>query len=102
VLAVVLSPRGTIVSYAAMSYAPISISPLDVIFKPLNLRGFWLGHPEFAAKIPPAIKQAAAMIASGELHVPVAAVYPLSSIKDAVAHAQRGGKVLLDVTKSSS
>src|SRR6478736_4046272 len=26
------------------------------------------GHPEFAAKIPPAIKQAAAMIASGELH----------------------------------
>jgi len=28
----------------------------------------------------------------------VAAVYPLSSIKDAVAHAQRGGKVLLDVT----
>jgi NADPH:quinone reductase-like Zn-dependent oxidoreductase len=102
VLAVVLSPRGTIVSYAAMSYAPISISPLDVIFKPLNLRGFWLGHPEFAAKIPPAIKQAAAMIASGELHVPVAAVYPLSSIKDAVAHAQRGGKVLLDVTRSSS
>jgi NADPH:quinone reductase-like Zn-dependent oxidoreductase len=56
-----------------------------------------LGHPEFAAKIPPAIKQAAALIASGEVHVPVAAVYPLSSIKDGAAHAQRGGKVLLDV-----
>jgi hypothetical protein len=27
----------------------------------------------------------------------VAATYPLSAIKDAVAHVQRGGKVLLDV-----
>src|SRR4029079_5806799 len=89
VLAAVVSPRGTIVSYAAMSNAPISISPLDVIFKQLSLRGFWLGHPEFAPKISLALKQAGAIIASGELHVPVAAIYPLSSIKDAVAHAQR-------------
>jgi hypothetical protein len=30
----------------------------------------------------------------------VAATYPLSSIKEAVAHAQRGGKILLDVGSS--
>src|SRR6202049_109559 len=65
VLAATLSPRGTLVSFAAMSETPMSISPLDVIFKPLTIRGFWLGHPEIAAKIAPAIAQAAEMIASG-------------------------------------
>src|SRR6202162_1545402 len=97
VLASTLSPHGTLVSYAAMSLGPMSISPLDVIFKPLTVRGFWLGHPESAAKIAPAAAQAAEMIASGQVHIPVAATYTLASIKEAVAHAQRGGKTLLDV-----
>ena len=78
------------------------INPLDFIFKPLTMRGFWLGHPKVAAKIAPAIVQAATMIASGQVHIPVAATYPLSSIKDAVAHAQRGGKILLDVRGAST
>ena len=102
VLAATLSPRGTLVSFAAMSSSPMSISPLDVIFKPVTVRGFFMGHPEFAAKLAPAAAQAAEMIASGRMHIPVAATYPLSSIKEAVAHAQRGGKVLLDVAGSSS
>ena len=97
VLASTLSPYGTLVSYAAMSLAPMSISPLEVIFKPLTVRGFWLGHPESAAKSAPAVAQAAEMIASGQVHIPIAATYRLSSIKEAVAHAQRGGKILLDV-----
>ena len=101
VLAATLSPRGTLVSFAAMSLSPMSISPLDVIFKPLTMRGFYMGHPEFAAKLAPAAAQAAKMLASGRLHIPVAATYPLSSIKEAVAHAQRGGKILLDVAGSS-
>jgi NADPH:quinone reductase-like Zn-dependent oxidoreductase len=42
------------------------------------------------------------MIASGQVHIPVAATYPLSAIKDAVAHAQRGGKILLDIARSST
>jgi NADPH:quinone reductase-like Zn-dependent oxidoreductase len=101
VLAATLSPRGTLVSFAAMSRVPMSISPLDVIFKPLTVRGFWMVHPEFAAKLAPASAQAAEMIASGRLQIPVAATYPLSSIKEAVAHAQRGGKILLEVAGSS-
>jgi NADPH:quinone reductase-like Zn-dependent oxidoreductase len=102
VLASTLSPHGTLVSYAAMSQAPISISPLDVIFKPLTVRGFWLGHPESGAKSAPPIVQAAEMIASGQVHIPVTATYDLSSIKEAVAHALRGGKILLDVAGSSN
>ena len=101
VLASTLSPHGTLVSYAAMSSKPISISPLDVIFKPLTVRGFWLGHPETMAKSAPAMAQAAEMIASGRVRIPVAATYPLSSIKEAVAHAVRGGKILLDVGSSN-
>src|SRR5713101_3441805 len=102
VLAATLSPRGTLVSFAAMSSKSMSISPLDFIFKPLTMRGFFLGHPEFAAKLAPAAAQAAEMIASGRMHIPVAATYALSSIKEAVAHAQRGGKILLDVSGSST
>ena len=102
VLAGTLSRRGTLVSFAAMSETPMSINPLDVIFKLLTMRGFWLGHPEVAAKIAPAIARAAAMIASGRVHIPVAATYRLSSIKEAVAHAQRGGKILLDIAGSSN
>jgi NADPH:quinone reductase-like Zn-dependent oxidoreductase len=102
VIASTLSSHGTLVSYAAMSAGPMSISPLDVIFKPLTVRGFWLGHPESAAKSAPAIAQAAEMIASGRVHIPVAATYPISSIKEAVEHAQRGGKILLEVAGSST
>jgi NADPH:quinone reductase-like Zn-dependent oxidoreductase len=102
VLASTLSPHGTLVSFAAMSAAPMSISPLDVIFKPITMRGFWLGHPESAAKSAPAVAQAAEMIASGRVHIPVTATYALSSIKEAVAHAQRGGKILLEVGGSSN
>jgi NADPH:quinone reductase-like Zn-dependent oxidoreductase len=102
VLAATLSPSGTLVSFAAMSSSPMSLSPLDVIFKPVTVRGFFMAHPEFAAKLAPAAAQAAEMIASGRVHIPVAATYPLSSIKEAVAHAQRGGKVLLDVAGSST
>jgi NADPH:quinone reductase-like Zn-dependent oxidoreductase len=97
VLASSLSSNGTLVSYAAMSEARMSISPLDVIFKPITMRGFWLGHPESAGKSAPAVAQAAEMIASGRVHIPVAATYALSSIKEAVTHALRGGKILLDV-----
>jgi NADPH:quinone reductase-like Zn-dependent oxidoreductase len=66
------------------------------------MRGFFLGHPEFAVKMAPAVVQAAEMIASGRLHIPVAGTYPLSFIKEAITHAQRGGKILLDVAKSST
>jgi NADPH:quinone reductase-like Zn-dependent oxidoreductase len=98
VLAAALAMHGTVVAYSAMSRMPIAVSPLDVIFKSLTLRGFFMGHPEYVEKISAAIKQAAQMIAAGQVNIPVAATYPLRAIKEAVEHAQRGGKVLLDIT----
>ena len=95
-----LGRDGTLVAYAALSKAPIAISALALIFKRVSLRGFFLSDPEHAARIAPFIVEAAELLRSGRLHAPVAATYPLSAIKDAVAHVQRGGKVLLDVAAS--
>ena len=92
-----LGRDGTLVAYAALSKAPIAISALALVFKRISVRGFFLSDPEHAAKIAPLVAEAAEMLRSGRLHAPVAATYPLSAIKDAVAHVQRGGKVLLDV-----
>jgi NADPH:quinone reductase-like Zn-dependent oxidoreductase len=92
-----LGRDGTFVAYSGLSKAPIEISSLALIFKRISLRGFFLSDPEHAAKIRPFVIEAAELLRSGRLHAPVAATYPLSAIKDAVAHVERGGKVLLDV-----
>ena len=96
-LARLLGQGGTFVSYAAPSFAPLAISPFDVIFNDLTIRGFSLGNPTFADQLPQAIRAAAKMIATQEVTVPIAAIYPLEEIKAAVAHALQGGKVLLEV-----
>ncbi len=96
-LAKLLGQGGALVSYAAQSFAPMAISPLDVIFNDLTIRGFSMGNPAFAGQIPHAIRAAAQMIATGEVAVPITATYPLHEIKAAVAHALQGGKVLLEV-----
>jgi NADPH:quinone reductase-like Zn-dependent oxidoreductase len=98
ILAAALGLQGTAVLYSAMSRAANVVNPLDVIFRALTIRGFFVGHPQHAQKIPAAIKEAAALLAAGDVSIPVAAVYPLGKVKDAVAHVQRGGKVLLDIT----
>ena len=92
-----LGRDGTLVAYAALGKAPITVSALALIFKRISVRGFFLSDPEHAAKIGPFVTEAADLLRSGRLHAPVAATYPFSAIKDAVAHVQRGGKVLLDV-----
>jgi NADPH:quinone reductase-like Zn-dependent oxidoreductase len=96
-LARLLGQGGTLVSYAAPSFAPLAISPFDVIFNDLTIRGFSLGDPTFAEQLPQAIREAAKMIAAREVTVPIAAIYPLEEIRAAVAHALQGGKVLLEV-----
>ena len=92
-----LGRDGTLAAYAALAKAPIPISALALIFKRISVRGFFLSDPEHAPKMRPLILEAAELLRSGRLRAPVAATYPLSAIKDAVAHVERGGKVLLDV-----
>jgi NADPH:quinone reductase-like Zn-dependent oxidoreductase len=96
VLASVLAPGGTLVAYATMSGSTTMVlSSLAVIFTPITVKGFFMGHAQWESKIPPVIKEAATLVAEG-FNVPIAAVYRLSEIKKAVEHTLRGGKVLLD------
>jgi NADPH:quinone reductase-like Zn-dependent oxidoreductase len=99
-LARALSPHGHLVAYAFMGdyAAPADLRPL--MDKELTLHSFYQVRPEYDAKIPGVLAKATTMIVRGELYAPVAATYPLSAIKEAVAHAERGGKVLLDAQKA--
>ena len=99
VLASLLAPDGMLVAYSAMSGSPMVLNPLAVIFSPITVTGFFMGHAQWKDKIPAAIKEAAALVAEG-VKVPIAAVYRLSEIKKAVEHTLRGGKVLLDVAEA--
>jgi NADPH:quinone reductase-like Zn-dependent oxidoreductase len=78
--------------------APADLRPL--MDKELTLHSFYQVRPQYDAKIPGILAEARTMIVTGELYAPVAATYPLSAIKEAVAHAERGGKVLLDAQKA--
>ena len=94
-----LSSGGVLVAYAAASGAPLAVNPMLLIFKQPARQGFFLGHFDYEKKVVPAQREAAPLVASGALHVPVAGVYPIAGIKEAVAHLLRGGKILLEVQK---
>jgi NADPH:quinone reductase-like Zn-dependent oxidoreductase len=93
----VLSEFATLVVYAFMGSGPVMINPFDLIAKRIVAKGFFLNYPDIEAKIPLALRECVPLVASGAIHVPVAGIYPLSALREAVLHAQRGGKVLLEV-----
>lgn len=96
-----LSTGGTLVNYAQMSgdmSAPGDLRPL--MRKSITLHSFYQARKEFLPKIPEILRESTELIRSGKLHVPIAAIYPMSSIKEAVAHTQRGGKVLLQIAET--
>jgi NADPH:quinone reductase-like Zn-dependent oxidoreductase len=93
-----LAAGGTLVVYAFMSDNDRLglANPRDLIFREVTIRGFWLGSPEIRAspKVAEAIRAGVRLVAEGKLRVPVAAVYPLTAAREAILHAQKGGKVL--------
>ena len=95
-MASVLSPRAHLVSYAMLSGLPLHVPPGDLIGKRLHIHGFWMYYDEYLPKIRPALAEAAKVVASGKLSLPITTTYKPSQIKEAIEHAQRGGKVLLD------
>jgi NADPH:quinone reductase-like Zn-dependent oxidoreductase len=94
-----LSPGGTLVLYYAVSMKPSLASFVDLVYRNVTIRGFWFANPAFHAspKLMEAINTGAGLIAEGKLQMPVAATYPLVEAKEAIAHAQRGGKVLFKI-----
>jgi NADPH:quinone reductase-like Zn-dependent oxidoreductase len=95
-----LSDGGSLVSYATATGQPIPVSELTLIIKRATVRGFFLGHYDYATKVLPVIREAAPLVASGALFVPVAAVFDLENIHAAIQQLERGGKILLKVARS--
>jgi NADPH:quinone reductase-like Zn-dependent oxidoreductase len=104
-LARCVSNGGTVVNYGVLSGEPCMVDGRDTVFRDVRLHGFWLR--KWFADTPPAqiaavYRELAAKVADGTLAVEVEAVYPLRRIKEAVAHAARGGrsgKILLSFAK---
>ncbi len=82
--------------YSFTSGKPSFANGIDLVFRNTTIRGFWLYSPLFmgSAEMVEGIKLGAQLVAEGKLSVPIAATYPLRSAAAALAHAQKGGKVL--------
>jgi NADPH:quinone reductase-like Zn-dependent oxidoreductase len=95
-IANVLSPGAHLVVYAQLSRLPIHVPQGDLIGKRLNIHGFWMYYEEYLPKMRGALTEGTKVVASGKLNLPVTTTYKPSQIKEAIEHAERGGKVLLD------
>jgi mitochondrial enoyl-[acyl-carrier protein] reductase / trans-2-enoyl-CoA reductase len=104
-LARCVSDGGTVVNYGMLSGEPCMIDARETVFRDVKLQGFWLR--KWYVDTPPTEVAAlysglAAKVADGTLAVEVEAVYPIRKIKEAVAHAARGGrsgKILVSFAK---
>ena len=100
-LAALLAPGGTLVTYGAMSKEALKIPNGFLIFRDLQLRGFWLTRWLQGADEASRDKMFAEIfrMAGGGLFAPrVAGEFPLAQVKEALAMAACGrgeGKVLL-------
>ncbi|PVY79027.1 NADPH:quinone reductase-like Zn-dependent oxidoreductase [Tamilnaduibacter salinus] len=96
-----LAEGGTLVNYGMMSGEPCQVSPANIVFRDVTVKGFWLAK-WFERASPDAQKtvfgQLTKLIATGQLQARIAAEYDVSQIKEAVAAAaagERDGKVLV-------
>lgn len=94
-LARCVSDGGTVVNYGVLSGEPCMVDGRETVFRDVRLQGFWLR--KWFADTPPAqiaalYRELASRVADGTLAVEVEAVYPIRKIKEAVAHAARGGR----------
>jgi len=99
-LAATLAPGGTLLVYSYISRQPVTADGADLIFRDVQIRGFWLYASEtrHSQKLVDGIKLGARLVAEGALNVPIAATYPITEPAAALGHALKGGKVLFQVT----
>lgn len=98
-----LGPGGIHVTYGAMARRPLTVPNGLLIFKDLQIRGLWITQWIEKApqeELPKVYGELADALASGELAMPVDAVFPLANFQAAIARVQepgRNGKVLLSI-----
>jgi mitochondrial enoyl-[acyl-carrier protein] reductase / trans-2-enoyl-CoA reductase len=100
-LAASLAESATIVNYGALSGEPCIVSPRELVFRDVTLKGFWLARWFRTTPQPQQIAlltELAGLIAAGKLSTPIQATYDVAQIKEAVAAAaagERQGKILI-------
>lgn len=94
-LAACLGGGGVVVNYGLLSGEACQISGGDLVFRGIQLRGFWVAQwlqttPK--AEIAAAFAELGELLVEGELTTPVEATYPLSRVREALQHAAREGR----------
>jgi NADPH:quinone reductase-like Zn-dependent oxidoreductase len=93
-----LSPKGKLVTYGGVSGKPMELPGSVLIWNQLSVEGFFEGHPHIVPKIAPVLRELVPMIGPGGIRQPITATYPIDRVKEAVAHAVRGGRILLSLS----
>lgn len=98
-----LSADGALVTYGAMSRRSLKVPNRHLIFKNLEIRGYWLtkwtekaSHQEMHDVLQPL----AAMMLKGNLTLPVDRIIPMSDYREAITLSQsegRKGKVIMKI-----
>ena len=100
-MAACMRDGSVLVNYGMLSGQPCQMSPDNLVFAGVSLRGFWLAKYLLQASTDAAealYGELAGALRSGALSASVEAVYGIDDIKDAIAHAaraQRDGKILV-------
>jgi trans-2-enoyl-CoA reductase len=100
-LADCVADGGTVCSYGSMTGEDPVMPRGALIYRGVRLEGFMLGRflaPRSREQIEAIYRELAGVIQRGELQAPVARIYPIEQIHDALVHAQqgeRGGKILV-------
>lgn len=100
-MAALLGEGGTLVSFGLMSGKPMELWSTDLIFRDIQVKGFWLAKLLPAApkdKLVALIGELVGLVASGDVQLQVAGVFDLTDIAkaaEASAKGEREGKVLV-------
>ena len=90
-----VATEGTVVHYGSMSGEDPKVTRSNFIYRGVKLTGFMLGRglaKRDAAKVRDIYAELAGQVMAGTLYAPVDTVYPIEKIKEALAHADKGGR----------
>ena len=94
-LADCIATDGTLVHYGSMSGEDPKVTRNNFIYRGVRLTGFMLGRflsRRSAEEIRAIYADLGGQVMAGTLSAPVDTVYPIENIKDALAHADKGGR----------
>jgi NADPH:quinone reductase-like Zn-dependent oxidoreductase len=94
-LADCIATDGTLVHYGSMSGEDPKVTRNNFIYRGVRLTGFMLGRflaKRSAAEIRAIYADLGGQVMAGKLSAPVDTVYPIENIKDALTHADKGGR----------